>query len=1322
MERVMTVTTVIRIEERENQSSENQPYAAHVSFDDGVSYPCQIRDPFAEEPQQEAELEWYFEEYLTFPFVPEVRARDVAESVRDYGKTLFMQVFADPQALDQYRQAIESGLHTIQLEIAGSLSFHRLHWEALYDPKLHHALALHAPIIRRNREQQTWTAEMKSSTTINILVVVARPAGSRDVGYRTISRPLVEELSKMPMPVSVTLLRPGTYQALDAHLEKVTRKHGVGYYHVIHFDVHGGLLSYSQFQQKRTAPSHYSYQDRFGRNDILPYKGEKAFLFLESERDERADPVEAFELAQVLLRHRIPIAILNACQSGKYIDRDKSSLGNQLVQAGIQAVLAMGYSVMVSAVERLMPVLYRELLADSNLSSALCLARKELANWKERRAFFDQKIDLEDWVLPILYQNQDVRLVVQPMTEEQATEFYARTAQQYDPPQPGYGFVGRDVDILHIEKRLLTKRNLLLVGGMGGAGKTTLLYHLASWWQRTGLVQHIFYFGYDERAWTRQQIMRKIAQELLKPEAFAFFQSRSPEVQQVQLVNLLCHAPHLLILDNLESITGTALAIRHTLSKKEQGYLHRFLSKLVKGQTLVLLGSRSAEDWLARGTFDDNRYDLGGLDPEAASLLTERILERHRVVRYRQDPDLRQLLNLLDGFPLALEVVLANLVHQTPTQILTALQTGDITLKAGESDKRTENILRCIEYSHSNLSSDAQQLLLCLAPFTSVVWRDTLEEYAIYLKQQPILEDLPFDRLGDMVQETVKWGLLSPDSRLSRFLHLQPVMPYFLRNRSASSEQQQRRIAIEKAFQDHYRNLSRSLYALIASKKADEQQNGLILTQFEYENLLTALRLAIREKASVIDLYHVLSDYLDRQQDHQRGEALDTQVLHFFATLSQEELIGSAGQEFAQILGAAANRQIRQKQYQAAMKSYQKILQILETVELDMKQRRLSQANVYHSLGTVAQEQRKWTEAKDYYQKALQIFDEYHDRYPQARTYQHLAIVAQEQHKWQEAEDYLQKALQIKREFDDPYSQARTYHELGIVAQQQRKWSEAEAHYQQASQIFVKFKDPHSLAQTSHNLGVVFQEQYKWQEAEAHYQKALPIFVKFDDRYAQANTYNQLGIVAQKQADTYSQLGTVTQAQRKWNEAEAYFQQALRIKGTFDNHNFQASTYHNLGMVAQAQRKWNKAEAYYQKALDLKGDDRYSRARTYQCLGSVAEEQRKWEEAEAYFQQALQIYDEFNDPHSKARTYGQLGILARMQHKWPEARDLLLQALSIFQRYNDTDNSALILNNLALLWQASNDASIFGRIAAILKVPQEAVQWLLQDWLKNFPG
>ena len=91
----------------------------------------------------------------------------------------------------------------------------------------------------------------------------------------------------------------------------------------------------------------------------------------------------------------------------------------------------------------------------------------------------------------------------------------------------------------------------------------------------------------------------------------------------------------------------------------------------------------------------------------------------------------------------------------------------------------------------------------------------------------------------------------------------------------------------------------------------------------------------------------------------------------------------------------------------------------------------------YHQLGIVAQEQRQWEQAEQYYQQALQIYIEYNDRYAQARTYHQLGIVAQEQRQWEQAEQYYQQALQIFIEYNDRYAQAASMasrHGRGIKA------------------------------------------------------------------------------------------------------------------------------------------------------------------------------------------------------------------------------------------------------------------------------------------------
>ena len=223
---------------------------------------------------------------------------------------------------------------------------------------------------------------------------------------------------------------------------------------------------------------------RYGRPSLPPYDGVKAFLFLEHGQAGHADPVEATELAGLLQVHGIPIVVLNACQSGKQVGDQETSLGSQLMQAGVQMVLAMGYSVTVSAAERLMAEFYGQLFGGASLAAALRSGRLELHNRKGRRAYFNQTIELEDWLLPVVYENRPQTLRPREFTAEESAVLLRGPGRAATPSRKvAYRFVGRDLDVLEIERRLLGQRNILLLRGMAGAGKTTLLQHLGWWWQ-----------------------------------------------------------------------------------------------------------------------------------------------------------------------------------------------------------------------------------------------------------------------------------------------------------------------------------------------------------------------------------------------------------------------------------------------------------------------------------------------------------------------------------------------------------------------------------------------------------------------------------------------------------------------------------------------------------------------------------------------------------------------------------------------------------------------------------------------------------------------
>ncbi|ESA34018.1 tetratricopeptide tpr-2 repeat-containing protein [Leptolyngbya sp. Heron Island J] len=847
-------------------------FEATLSVDNQTQYDITISDPF--DAKQEQELEFYFEEWIKFPFDQTVKAQRAAASIQTYGHDLFEQIFSARKAYSAYETVCRQGLSNLQIEIIGeSPEFQALHWEALKDPDQPRAFAVDCVVTRKRFFQKDVDSVLQPSSTINLLVVTARPDEESDVGYRTISRPLIEAIQQAQLRVNVELLRPGTYQTLSEHLEDKE-----GYYHIVHFDVHGGLMTYNQFQEG-VKKDRYTYQSRYGRSDMQPYDGVKAFLFLEGEAKSKADPVEARELAELLINKGIPVCILNACQSGKQVRAGdesavETSLGSRLMAVGVQMVVAMGYSVTVSAAALMMEKLYGQLFAQKGIPEAIRLGRKELHNRKNRRVYFNQIVELEDWLLPVVYANREVDLKLREMEPREKAEYLMQRRQRYRFERPTYGFIGRDLEILKIEKALL-QHNILLLRGMGGTGKTTLLNYLREWWQTTGFVQDIFYFGYDETAHTLQYILRMVGKELYPDQYdFAGFEAMPLDAQMEDIAERLRARPYGLVLDNLESVTGQALAIQNTLPEAEQAQIAEFLGLLRGGKTKVLLGSRAGEEWLASVFTKDgkaNVYALAGLDPESRSVLAEKVLaaqvkDPQKIATLRSDDGFKRLMKLLAGYPLAMEVVLGNLARQRPEEVLAGLQAVDVDLNVG-GEERTNNILKCVEYSHSNLSPEAQKLLVCLAPFNGFILQSVIDEYAKELKKLAPFQEYDFEQFDGAIQEAINWGLLSPhESGMPGCLTIQPIFPYFLRTKLRELDGETRE-ALEEGFKNHYQRLAGQYQQLMGSKEANQRQLGLFFCRLEYENLFSALKVSLErcENPTIVNClgtyYEVISDY-----------------------------------------------------------------------------------------------------------------------------------------------------------------------------------------------------------------------------------------------------------------------------------------------------------------------------------------------------------------------------------------------------------------------------------------------------------------------------
>lgn len=306
------------------------------------------------------DLRWYLEDFLDYPFAPQTEvAERVQAALRAWGEQAFVALFHSGRGRDFYHDAYRSGLENLTLKIASD-DPHLLAWpwEALRDPQTSGTLAHHARIERQlsGQHDPLDVPDQLPRDRINILLITARPYAS-DVGFRALSRPMLDLIRQGNLPARVDLLRPPTFEQLRQHLQQ--RPH---YYHIVHFDGHGG----------------YGPEVHADGYQLQGYQGR---LIFETDTGEAA-PIAAAQLSALLREYRIPIMVLNACQSAM-IDATAqdtfASVAASLLQAGVRSVVAMAYALYVSGARVFLPDFYRRLFACGNIAEAVRAGRQTVA-------------------------------------------------------------------------------------------------------------------------------------------------------------------------------------------------------------------------------------------------------------------------------------------------------------------------------------------------------------------------------------------------------------------------------------------------------------------------------------------------------------------------------------------------------------------------------------------------------------------------------------------------------------------------------------------------------------------------------------------------------------------------------------------------------------------------------------------------------------------------------------------------------------------------------------------------------------------------------
>jgi hypothetical protein len=160
----------------------------------------------------------------------------VRERLAAWGDQVFGAVFGSGPARDAYQRARDRGLEVVFR--SGVPDLLALPWELMRDGA--GLVALGAGGVSRSLPVAAGAGTLEvPGGKLRVLMVISRPAGTDDVGYQMVARPLLERLEAVRGEVELTVLRPPTFGALG---EAVRQAAAAGApFHVVHFDGHGAM-------------------------------------------------------------------------------------------------------------------------------------------------------------------------------------------------------------------------------------------------------------------------------------------------------------------------------------------------------------------------------------------------------------------------------------------------------------------------------------------------------------------------------------------------------------------------------------------------------------------------------------------------------------------------------------------------------------------------------------------------------------------------------------------------------------------------------------------------------------------------------------------------------------------------------------------------------------------------------------------------------------------------------------------------------------------------------------------------------------------------
>ncbi len=728
-------------------------------------------------------------------------------------------------------------------------------------------------------------------------------------------------------------------------------------------------------------------------------------------------------------------------------------------------------------------------------------------------------------------------------------------------------FVGRTAELRAIARHFDSGQRLLTLLGQGGTGKTRVVRRYGLSW--LGDWPGGVYFCDLSEARTYDGLAYAVALALGVP--------LGKDDPVVQLGNAIAGRGRcLLILDNFEQIVSLAAATvgawldraadaHFVVTSRER--LHLRGEVVLEVEPLPLAGD-AIELFTARAAAQRPGFELDATNRD----------------------DVSEVVRLLDGLPLAIELAAARLRVLSPAQLVERLKDRFAVLSGARSAAARQSTLKAaIDWSWDLLAAWEQAALAQCSVFDGGFSLEAAEA-VLDLSKWP---DAP--PAMDAVQSLVDKSLLRTWSPplLGRFDLGEPYFGMYL----SIHEYAARKLEASAASTLAAQTLHGRYFAQFGSAPAldalvrDGGGRRLSAIALEIDNLVGACRRAVarRDGATAVATLRAAWEVLDRRGPVSIGIDLGAQVCALDALDAADAAAAGlvhalalrrigripearAGFENALRLAQAGGNRLLEaislgqlgmlQSHMGMMEEARTAVQAALAIALELGDRRWA-GGFERNLGNLDHVQGHLHQARVHMETALASHREIGDRRGEGGALTNLAILHHDQGELDAALTQYEAALVVLREVGDRLAESITLGNLGTLYNDRGQLGPARATYEAALVIHREIGDRLGEVVTLGNLAKLAADEGRRDDARINYETALSIARELGDR-------REMGVML-------GGLGGLYEYHDQLEEAQHHYEQALAIHREIGNRRFEGETLANLASLLQ--RRGHHAEA-----------------------------------------------------------------------------------------------------------------------------------------------